>query len=163
MIDFEIEEILSKKKKFWVIISISGIFLFLIFSFISFLYFWDLVDKEPVFGPVPDPIDVIQNNVGQIVVIPISGIIFILFGSFIGYEKQINKPISDLFQLYNISLVKQLTGRLYINDSSHLSVIWNIRKKKFVFMSDSEVVAYAKPSNLFWKTMYLIYKFSNEN
>jgi hypothetical protein len=163
MINLEIEDLLSKKKKFWIIIGFSGIILFLLLSLISFLYFWDLVDKEPVFGPSPDPIDVIQNNIGQIVVIPISGIIFMLFGSFIGYEKQINKPISDLFQMYNISLVKKLTGRLNVNEGTNLEVIWSTRKKKFIFMNNSDVVAYAKPSNLFWKSMYLIYKFSKDN
>ena len=44
----------------------------------------------------------------------------------------------------------------------YLEIIWSNPKKRFIIKEDSNIIAYAKPSNLFWKTLYLIHKYSGE-
>ncbi|MHA2366084.1 MAG: hypothetical protein ACXAC7_19145, partial [Candidatus Hodarchaeales archaeon] len=148
MIGLEFEEYISKQRLFWKRIVISGIIFFLLFSFLSYLYFWDLAKKEesePVFGPSPEPPNfnnIVQKNFFVLVIIPLIGISGVRMGTIIGYDKQIEKPISNLFKLYNITQVKQLTGRINITDSIQLDVKWNNRKRIFTLESDSVVLAY---------------------
>ena len=62
--------------------------------------------------------------------------------------------------MYNIQVIKRLTGRIEVSEKTYLEIIWSDPKKRFIFKKGSEILGYSKPSILFWKTMFLIYKYN---
>ena len=152
----EIDEYIIKRQKFWIKTVIESVLSLLTFGIASFLFFLNdaLINQEPpIFEPTEpvDPVYIIQANYLPVLVFPILGSLLVFFGSYYGYKAQISKPIADLFQMYNIKAVKKLTGRIELANQNYLEITWSDQKKRFILKRNSEPIAYAKSSNLFWK------------
>ncbi|MHA2363052.1 MAG: hypothetical protein ACXAC7_03780 [Candidatus Hodarchaeales archaeon] len=78
----------------------------------------------------------------------------------IGSNVQNQKPVSNLFQLYNIAKVKRFTGSITISNKINIQIKWS-SKGFFILKQEDKVLAHAKSSELYWKIMFLTHKINS--
>ena len=71
--------------------------------------------------------------------------------------KRQDSLITNFFQSYHITRLKQFKGALKINDVE-FKVEWDSKKSYFRLLHQDKYIANAKPKELYWKLLYLYYK-----
>lgn len=85
-------------------------------------------------------------------------IIPIILVTKVGYNYQINDLIKQFYSSISIVKTDHLHGEIPITEASKLNVEWSSVKGYFIIKFNTDVLVYAKSSELYWKILFLRHK-----